>query len=156
MKKIKHFLSLPIRTKLLYIEAYIFLGYSRVLKMIPFVKVAPYLGQKMEETSYNINKENKNKLIEISQMIQIASKHTFWESQCLVKAMAGFFMLKRRGLDSTIYLGTKRNEEGKMIAHAWLRSGPFVLTGAEGHEHFTVVASFANRFEQLRSNINEN
>ena len=28
---------------------------------------------------------------------------------------------------------------GELIAHAWLRSGPFYITGAEVMERFTVV-----------------
>ena len=73
------------------------------------------------------------------------SKYTFWESQCLVKAIAGMKMLERRGIDSTLYLGTARDESGKMIAHAWLRSGPFYISGAEGMEKFTVVSMFGKR-----------
>ena len=64
------------------------------------------------------------------------SKYTFWESQCLVKAIAAMKMLERRNIESTLYLGTARDESGKMIAHAWLRSGPFYITGAEGMEKF--------------------
>ena len=55
------------------------------------------------------------------------SKYTFWESQCLVKAIAGMKMLERRQIESTLYLGTAKDELGKLIAHAWLRSGPFIL-----------------------------
>ena len=34
---------------------------------------------------------------------------------------------------------------GQFIAHAWLRSGPFYISGKEGMERFAVVAKFANR-----------
>lgn len=78
------------------------------------------------------------------------SKYTLWESQCLVKAIAGMMMLERRGIDSTIYLGTTRDEDGKMIAHAWLRSGPFYVSGSEGMKQFTVVGMFAKRVSSNR------
>jgi hypothetical protein len=46
-----------------------------------------------------------------------------------------------------MYLGTAKDETGKLIAHAWLRSGPLFITGAEVMEQFTVVSKFAkNRF----------
>ena len=54
-------------------------------------------------------------------------------------------MLEKRGIESTLYLGTARDESGKMIAHAWLRSGPYYITGSEGMERFTVVGKFAKR-----------
>ena len=41
-------------------------------------------------------------------------------------------MLERRKIESTLYLGTAKDEDGKMVAHAWLRSGPFTLLGRKG------------------------
>ena len=81
----------------------------------------------------------------ISEAIHIMSKYTIWESQCLVKAIAGMKMLQRRQIESTLYLGTARDDTGQMIAHAWLRSGPFYISGSEGMERFAVVAKFAKR-----------
>ena len=39
--------------KLIIIEAFILLGRARILKAIPFAKVAPSLGKHMEETSFS-------------------------------------------------------------------------------------------------------
>ncbi len=72
------------------------------------------------------------------------SRHTWWESQCLVMAIAAMKMLDRRGIESTLYLGTARDADGKMIAHAWLRSGNIYLTGFEEMRKFTVVGKFGN------------
>ena len=105
--------------------------------------IAPTLGDPMEETENQI--ENKTMLKNISEAIRIMSKYTVWESQCLVKAIAGMKMLQRRQIESTLYLGTARDDKGQMIAHAWLRSGPFYITGSEGMERFAVVAKFAKR-----------
>ncbi|KAB7708311.1 lasso peptide biosynthesis B2 protein [Bacillus aerolatus] len=145
LSKIITFLSLCPKAKFLFIEAFLFLGWARILKLTPFSKVAPSLGDRMHETSYNYIDSNNEKIKNISHAIHIMSKYTFWESQCLVKAIAGMKMLERRGIDSTLYLGTARDEAGKMIAHAWLRSGSFYISGAEGMEKFTVVSMFAKR-----------
>ncbi|MNR36049.1 hypothetical protein D3C85_1539370 [compost metagenome] len=71
------------------------------------------------------------------------SKYTIWDSKCLVRAIAAMKMLHRRQIDSTLYLGTTRDESKKMIAHAWLRSGRYYVTGKEEMERFTVVGKFA-------------
>jgi hypothetical protein len=139
------FIFLNQKTKLLFIEALLFLGWARILKMIPFPKVAPSLGEHMDETSHNYIDSNNEHIKNISHAIHIMSRYTFWESQCLVKAIAGMKMLERRQIESTLYLGTARDEAGKMIAHAWLRSGPFYISGVEGMEKFTVVGMFAKR-----------
>ena len=54
-------------------------------------------------------------------------------------------MLERRNIDSTLYLGTAKDYQGQFIAHAWLRSGPFYLTGAEEMGRFIVVGKFAKK-----------
>jgi hypothetical protein len=156
MKKLKLFLSMSPNNIKMLIEAYLFLGWGRLLKFVPFAKIAPKLGERMNETPFNYLESNRKLLGRISQMIHLASKYTFWESECLVKAFAARKMLQRRGISSTLYLGTGRDEVGKLVAHAWLRSGPFYITGSEGKERFTVVATFANSDISLRRKYDEN
>jgi hypothetical protein len=54
-------------------------------------------------------------------------------------------MLERRKIESTLYMGTAKDETGRLIAHAWLRSGPYCITGSEEMSSFTVVSKFAKR-----------
>ncbi|WP_246202484.1 lasso peptide biosynthesis B2 protein [Virgibacillus doumboii] len=143
MRKVNILLSLNMEMKVLLFEAYFYLAWGRMLKGMPFSKIAPSLGEKMKETSTNLNPEYRRKLGGISQAIQIMSKYTFWESECLVKAIAAMKMLEKRDIESTLYLGMAKDESGQLIAHAWLRSGPFYITGAAGMERFTVVNKFA-------------
>ncbi|MGE7860157.1 lasso peptide biosynthesis B2 protein [Bacillus mobilis] len=145
VRKIRKFFLLDMKTMFLFIETYMYLGWARFLKSMPFSKIAPTLGTHMDETSLNCNESNKLILRSISEAIHIMSQHTFWESKCLVNAIAGMEMLKRRQIESTLYLGTAKDKDGKMLAHAWLRSGPFYITGAEEMERFTVVSKFARR-----------
>ncbi|MFJ7509873.1 lasso peptide biosynthesis B2 protein [Peribacillus simplex] len=143
VKKAQTFLRLDFKTKLLYIEAFLHLGRARYLKSISFSKVAPTLGEQMKESSYELNTVNKEILKNVSRAINTMSRYTIWESQCLVKAMAAMKMLDKRKIDSTLYLGTAKDENGGLIAHAWLRSGPFYITGAEVMDRFTVVSMFS-------------
>lgn len=143
LNKVRKFFLLDLKTMLLFIEAFIYLGLARILIALPFSKVAPSLGAPMEETTIEQRDKKKNEMIQIHDAIQIVSRHTFWESKCLVRAIAALKMLERRRIESTLYMGTSRDESGKMIAHAWLRSGPFYITGAEGMERYAVVGKFA-------------
>ncbi|MCP1493993.1 hypothetical protein J2Y73_004024 [Peribacillus frigoritolerans] len=144
-KKAQTFLRLNFKTKLLYIEAFLHLGRARYLKSISFSKVAPTLGEQMKESSYELITADKEILANVSRAINIMSRYTIWESQCLVKAMAAMKMLEKREIDSTLYLGTAKDENGGLIAHAWLRSGPFYITGAEVMDRFTVVSKFSKK-----------
>ncbi len=145
LKRMKTFFSFERRTKLLFVEALIYLAWARFLVYLPFSRISPYLGDHMQETSMTLIQTNEALLKNISYTIQIMARHTFWESKCLVKAIAGMNMLKRRQIESTIYLGMAKDEKGELIAHAWLRSGPYYITGAEVMNGFTVVGKFAKR-----------
>lgn len=149
MRKIWLFFTSDVKMKNLLIEAYILLAWARVLKALPFNKVSPFLGSQMSETSFDINPTNIKIAKQISHAIHIMSKYTFWESQCLVMAIASMKMLERRHIDSTLYLGTAKDKKGEMIAHAWLRSGPFYLTGSQEMKNFVVVSTFAKKSRYL-------
>ncbi len=144
LKKISVFLSLDKKTQLLFIEAFIYLGWARFLVFMPFSKVAPTLGSYMNETSRSETPQNSPIIKNVAQVINIASRYTLWDSKCLVRAIAALKMLERRRIESTLYLGTAKERNGELIAHAWLRSGPIYITGAEGKSRFTIVGKFAN------------
>mgnify|MGYP003171684860 CR=1 FL=1 len=75
---------------------------------------------------------------ESAQIVGKVCDKTPWESKCLVRALAAQRLLCRRGLSSTLYLGCGM-EEGKMVAHAWLRFGEMYVTGGDGGGYTTVA-----------------
>lgn len=145
MHKIYIFLSMNLKTKLMFLEAFIFLGWASILKEIPFHRVAPMLGEHLKETSFSSRNIDVRIVKSVSQSIQIMSRNTVWESKCLVKGIAALKMLERRNIESTIYLGTGKDNDGNLAAHAWVRCGPYFVTGADGMENYTVVSKFAKK-----------
>ena len=136
------YLKSPASHKRLFAEAYISLGRAWIIKSLPFTKMSPLLGEYMKETGYE-QTADQAVLKSISSAVHIMSKYTLWNSQCLVRALAVSRMLETRKISSTLYLGTGRDEEGQLAAHAWIRSGSLLLSGAEEQERFTAVAKFA-------------
>ncbi|XPV67691.1 MAG: lasso peptide biosynthesis B2 protein [Halarcobacter sp.] len=66
-----------------------------------------------------------------------------WDGLCLVKALAAQQLLKKQNLSGTIFMGVKKDKEGKELeAHAWLKYNDTFLTGRAGHKEFTVVSRF--------------
>ena len=61
----------------------------------------------------------------------------------MAQALAGKYMLRRRGITSTLYLGVAKGVKTQLEAHAWLRSGNFVVAGGEDLERFTVIGTFS-------------
>ncbi|MDN4526742.1 lasso peptide biosynthesis B2 protein [Fictibacillus fluitans] len=141
---VRNFLFLDPKKKRLFLEALFYLGLGRILISVPFSKVAPTLGTPMKETMKEDTKGDVPVLNSISDALHIISRRTPWESKCLVRAIAASKMLSRRKIPSTLYLGTAKDKSGKLIAHAWLRSGTRIITGADVMSDFSVVAKFAN------------
>ncbi|WP_391557583.1 lasso peptide biosynthesis B2 protein [Robertmurraya sp.] len=144
LRMIKLFILMNSKTKKILLEAFLFLAWARIMKRKPFGELVPILGLEVDETPSDIQESEKD-IREISIAIQLASKYTFWESMCLVRALAGLKMLERRKLESTLYLGTSKDKNGKLIAHAWLRCGRIYISGQETMNDFTVVGKFAKK-----------
>ncbi len=76
----------------------------------------------------------------VGAMVERAARTTWWRSMCLEKALAGKWMLRRRGIASTMYVGVaKRGTE--FVAHAWLVGEGQTLTGA-GKTVYATLAAF--------------
>ena len=73
--------------------------------------------------------------------IETAARHLPWKPVCLPQAVTAQWMLRRRGIPSTVYLGA--DPARGYDAHAWVRVGALVVTGGPGQDRFTVVSSFA-------------
>ena len=60
---------------------------------------------------------------------------------CLSQALAVQFLLARRGIESTLWLGARHTERGAFSAHAWVQcGGRFVIGGpTEGFSLFPPV-----------------
>lgn len=142
IRKTKKFIKMDFKLKCLMVEAFIFLARGRFLKLLPFAKVAPSLGEELSETPVQIV-GNEKIIKDVSLAVETMSRYTFWESACLVQAIAATRMLNRRKIPTTLYLGIARDPNGKMLAHAWVRSGSYYVTGSSGKHRFTVVNTFA-------------
>jgi len=143
--KLRKFIAAEPDQKRLLAEACLFLAWGRLLKALPFARIAPMLGAYMEETTAQPDQQKEEIIRKISHAVHVMSRYTFWESECLVKAVAAMCMLHRRQIDSTIYLGVARAKRGQLAAHAWLRCGSMIITGGEVMNQYTVVGYFAKR-----------
>lgn len=115
----------------------------RIQLLFPFAKTAPQLGVKAMETSAVSREADIPRVQQVTKAIRVISRYTPWKSTCMVRAVAGLKMLEKRGIESTLYMGVARDKQGAMIAHAWLRSGAYYVSGDDAMQGFVVVEKFA-------------
>lgn len=144
-KKSRGFLKRSNNEKKLFFQAFIICGVARIIiLLIPFNKIKKYIGRHNEESSFDIENSRYGLIKKIAWAVNTASVLTPWESKCLVKALTAQKMLKGNNIYSTLYLGVAKNGERDIIAHAWLRCGPMIVTGAQEMNNFKEIARFSN------------
>ena len=143
MSAIGKFLRRPLADKRLILEALFFLFWSKLLiHGIPFRWLAPHLGQHMVESPRTLTLEERAVAIRVEWAVYAASEYAPMKFVCFPQAVTAKWMLRRRHLASTLYLGVALKKDDKMIAHAWLRAGDKILTGREQSFHHKMVALF--------------
>jgi hypothetical protein len=126
---------------MMFCEAYIYMGFARFQVLTrPFKRIAKNL---MTTGEPEIEPATDPVVIrQVAWAIRTAAKFTPWKSNCLAQGLAAGRMLKRRGLPAVLFFGVAKDEAGKMIAHAWLRSGGFFVCGGDGSKRYAVTGVF--------------
>ena len=135
------------RKRALLLEALMWLGWAKLLLLlVPFRWLAPHLGLAQRESPAAITPAELDLAEHVSWAVQTVAAHVPLGFVCLPQAIAAKWMLRRRHMASTLYLGVTRPAEVKFTAHAWLRAGDKILTGqAESRMHST-LATFAEEW----------
>ena len=143
MRRLGKFLRLSNSERWSLAESLVLLGIARLaLLMMPFRYLEPFLGMHMAESPNTANPYYRDLVERVSWAVRTASRYLPWECTCLAQAMAGKSMLKRRGVQSTLYLGVAKDSEKNLKAHAWLRSGNVTVIGSQGMDQFSVISTF--------------
>lgn len=132
--------------RVLLLEAFLLLGVARLgVLILPFRWLAKSLGDHMKETDALLQPAEMQFARMVGGAVRSAAGYTPWGSVCLPQAVAAKWMLKRRRIPGTLYLGVMKNSTtpDQLVAHAWLRCGQFIITGAKGHRLYTVVSTFS-------------
>lgn len=112
--------------------------------VLPFRFVAGLLGleQSAGDQTNNIPADQARARAVASRVLRAA--RLLPETTCLVHALGGWLMLRRRGIGALVRFGV-RNESGKVAAHAWLMLGQTVLMGGEEASRFQPIADAGRR-----------
>ena len=135
--RLRRFLQMPNRQRVLLLEAALFLGLARLaLLALPFGRIAPWL-----QRSPDSGAGDTATVLAVGQAVAIAARNVPWNAVCLPQAMAAKAMLARRGQGSALHLGAAGAGDG-LTAHAWLVAGGEVVVGEAGIAEVAPLARF--------------
>lgn len=142
MTRVGRFLQLSGHRRALLLEAALLLGSVQLAaRVLDDARLTRWLGRQTSATPGPRSAEQLRLAEEVGWAIAAAARHLPSDPVCLPQALAARLMLRRRHVPSTLYLGVARTPGP--IAHAWLRVGDLVVTGAEGVHRYVVVSTFA-------------
>jgi hypothetical protein len=143
---LKRYARIPrARRKLLW-EALAALAIAKVAMVsLPFRRIAGWLGTPGAETPATVAPEQTRIAEEVSWAVGVLARRVPWDGRCLAQALAATGMLRRRGLEVTVFFGASKSESTGFDAHAWLRLGSCVVTGGPCHQRFKAFTTFARR-----------
>lgn len=127
-------------------EALAALAIARLgMAFVPFRRIALWLGTPGAETPAAVTAEEIRVAEEIGWAVAVLGRRVPWNGRCMAQALAAGGMLRRRGLEGTVSFGACKNQSAGFDAHAWLRLGSLIVTGAPHHEQFKTFTTFARR-----------
>ena len=142
MRRLVRFVRLPAPERALLMEAAAALTVAgTLLRLLPFPRLASRLGHHMAEGPVAQDGAVTSEALRIRWAVETAGKHLPWKPMCLPQAVTAHWMLRKRGINSTLYLGV--DPALRYDAHAWVRVGSVIVTGGPRQERFAVVSSFA-------------
>lgn len=139
MNKVWIFINASTKLKCRMLHVLVLSAYYRYLILCrDFSKISNKLGTYQSEITIEPSEEQLKEIVVIARSINMVCSHTWWKSECLVRAFIASFFLKRKGIPGTVYMGVCRDEKGRLIAHAWTMSGKHSVTGGNG-EGFAIT-----------------
>ena len=104
-------------------------------------RLARLLGRPGAHAPDTITADENRIADDVGWAVAAAARHLPWRPVCLPQALAARWLLQRRKVRSTLYLGIASAQA--RAAHAWVRVGPLVVTGADQADGCTIVSTFA-------------
>lgn len=144
LRKLYLFFRLPGRQAVLLAEAVAVLALARMALWLPFRWIRPALGRPVgrDQVPAEAAPERHPRPVgQVAWVLKVAARNVPWDCTCLVRALAGRLMLRRRGYATVLYLGVAPADETSRF-HAWLKQDRYVVTGGGGLERYTVISAF--------------
>ena len=142
LRKIVRYLTLNKEERILFHQAlHLLIAWKIRIVFLPMRKYVKFFGEKGKEATYE-DVAMDDTINKFPLAIHRADSVLPWKSKCLTEAIATKRLLERYNIKTTLFLGVAKDEDQKLIAHAWLRWGQRIISGAIGYQRFTIVEKF--------------
>lgn len=142
--KVKSFVNLPSEMKWMGVETLLVnAAVSLMVKVVSIKRLKRYIEKPIKGQEQKYTTENYKKAYEVGWMVDRVNTYIPWKSECLEKAITACYLLRRRKLASTLYLGVSKQED-RVIAHACLEHGHMTITGKKFKDKYHNIIKISN------------
>ena len=134
----------PPRDILLATEAFLLLAIFRIaLVVVPVRRILRAIGhnqttaEPLPETTPGV--PTLAQALRVRWAVEAVTRNSTARFVCFPQTLAGYTMLRRRHVPSTMVYGVTRSDLGELIAHTWLTVGDRIVLGGEGSSAFTPI-----------------
>ena len=134
MKKLLRFLFLPYQEKKLLSQSLFLLIAIRLsLWVFPFRWLNDWLSN---SGSANLSSQPTDQIVigKVTRSVRCCSRYVP-RASCLTQALATQTLLRLKGLDSQLRFGVDKDENEKLVAHAWVESNGKIIIGKSADMH---------------------
>jgi hypothetical protein len=130
---------------LLAMEAWVLLAFFRIcLAVVPVRRIIPMVLRRRsakagEGDVVSADSASVSAALRVQWAVGAAARYSVVDFVCFPQTLAGYTMLKWRGVSSTMVYGVARSPESKLIAHTWLMLADKTVLGGEGSAGFSEV-----------------
>lgn len=122
------------------IEAVLYLSVSAVaIAFLPFASLARLAsrhgGQRMIDP-------DQQRVVEIGRIVSSVARYLPFRAKCFECGLAAQWMLRRRGIASTLFYGAALETDGKLAAHVWVRASDLDVVGCANAADYALLARF--------------
>lgn len=145
LRKARTWFHQPLPVKLWLLPAFLMLGLVRMSQFVlPFRRLAPWLGVDLRTSACVplTSTVQTERAVHVGRAIAIAAHYTPCDSQCLVQAIAARALLGMCRIPCVLFLGVGKSDTDQLLAHAWVCSGPVVVTGGRDTGAYAIVGTF--------------
>lgn len=113
--------------------------------MSPTIRLR-WMGKAVESVneSDEIALVNKQLAAQVQLAVTRVDRYVPWGTECYTQALTAKLMLRKRNVSTVLVVGFRKDEAGEIQGHAWLKIGPYYITGFR-HDIYTYVIN--GRFE---------
>lgn len=139
-EKIRHFIKLSVRQKLLIF----FVGFLSIYSFLlfKFFKQWAKFGS-INRAKQPVRNFDMNLVNDIRLAIRLVEKYTFWKNVCRHQAYQAMLLCKYYQIPYQIFVGFKKSNDGKIEGHAWTVVGNQIITGFCKPEEYVIQAIYS-------------